>query len=201
MFYENIVIGLPQSSLRRSTEPGIVTSEYTVKRTGAFWEADVSLGAEKIAAIRKAGDYKFSVQMTNGGEGFLLDPRINGKIKPFSITAYEGQSTEGKIVLKIRNSLFSHHGQMYIMKNVPEGRLPKDHALGKKYICRLVNFPFTNPDDVDVHTSERLGRHRGVDVGEMSGLGLVGHKVKLESELEDIGVPLSSASYLLYASG
>jgi hypothetical protein len=179
----------------------IVPSDYTVKRTGAFWEADVSLGREKIATVGKGEGVKFLVRMVDGGKGFLLDPRVNGAIKPFSITAYEGQNAEGKIVLKIRNNLFSHKGNMYIMKNVPEGRLAKDHALGKKYICRLVNFPFKSPDDVDVHTSERLARHRGIKVGEMSGLGIVGHKVQLDEELEDIGVPLSVASYLIYAAG
>jgi hypothetical protein len=173
-------------------------SEYTVKRTGPFWKADVFLGSEIIATLRKGEGISFVVETKSGG-GFLLDPRVNGTIKPFSITASE--RSNGNIVLKIRNHLFSHNGAMYIMKNVPEGTPTRNHLLGRKFICRLVNFPFTNPDEVDAHTSERLGRHRGIKVGEMSGLGINGHKVILEKELEDIGLPLSTASYLIYASG
>jgi hypothetical protein len=177
-----------------------VPNEYIVKRTGAFWEADVLLDKKPVAKLTKGDGIAFLVKGKDGS-AFFLDPRVNGKIRPFSMIIYQGERPGGNIVLKIRNNLFSHNGQMYLMKNVPEGRKARDHLLGPKYITRLVNFPFEDPDDVDVHTSERLGRHRGVKVGEMSGLGINGHIVKVDGELDDIGLPLSVASYLIYASG
>ena len=103
---------------------------------------------------------------------------------------------------KIENNLFCHNGQIYMMNNLPEGRLTRDHLSGSRLISRLVNFPCKNLDEVDHEIWQRLGRHRGFQVGEMSGFGRTGgHKVKLEPELEDIGVPLSAASYLIYSTG
>jgi hypothetical protein len=174
-----------------------VTSEYTVKRTGAYYEASVICDGKSVARLGKKEPYKFDLQTTDGSKDYVLDPKVDGRIRPFSIAALD----QDKVVLKILNSLFAHGGQMYLMKNVPEGNLPRNHLLGVKFITRLVNFPFQTPEAVEIQTLDRLGRHRGVRVGEMSGLGITGHKVKLESELDDIGLPLSAASYLIYASG
>jgi hypothetical protein len=41
----------------------------------------------------------------------------------------------------------------------------------------------------------------GVPVGETSGLGTHGHHVKVEKELEDIGLIIAASSYLLYSTG
>jgi hypothetical protein len=37
-------------------------------------------------------------------------------------------------------------------------------------------------------------------VGEVSGLGIDGHHVKVEKELEDIGLQLAASSYLIYST-
>jgi hypothetical protein len=180
--------------------------EYLVRRTGAFYEADVLLDGKQIAKLGRGEKFTYRVDRITGGNCYVLDPRVDGRIRPFSMLAYEEETSssinqEKKIALKIINNLFSHDGKMYIMKHVSEGSYPKKHMLGSKHICRLVNFPFDKPEEVDVATSERLGRHRGIKVGEMSGLGITGHKVTLEDELEDIGLPLAVSSYLIYASG
>jgi hypothetical protein len=89
-----------------------------------------------------------------------------------------------------------------MMNNLPEGRLSGEHFSGSRFISRLVNFPFKDDSEVDPKTWERLRRYRGLQVGEMSGFGRTGgHKVKLEPELEDIGVPLAVASYIIYSRG
>ena len=50
---------------------------------------------------------------------------------------------------------------------------------------------------------QKLKRFRGVPVGEASGLGATpeGHHVKVNDELDDIGLFLAAISYLMYASG
>jgi hypothetical protein len=48
----------------------------------------------------------------------------------------------------------------------------------------------------------KLKRFRGVPVGEASGLGAApeGHKVKVNDELDDIGLFIAATSYLMFAS-
>jgi len=129
---------------------------------------------------------------------FELDPRVNGAVSPFSTVIYEDG---GKPVLKIKSGCFSHNGKVYLFKSIPEGKSMKSHLSGAKYICRLENFPFRNVDEIDRETREKLSRHRGVDVGRLSGFGKLGHRVILSEELVGIGLPLSAASYLLYSTG
>jgi len=88
-----------------------------------------------------------------------------------------------------------------MFKSIPEGKSMRHHLSGTKYICRLLNFPYHDIDGIDAETRERLIKHRGIDLGTFSGLGKLKHEVKLNDELADIGLPLSAASYLLYATG
>ena len=60
--------------------------------------------------------------------------------------------------------------------------------------------------EVDYHhytLQDKIKRFRGKSVGEASGLGIEerGHRVRLDSELEEIGLFIAVISYLLYASG
>jgi hypothetical protein len=43
-------------------------------------------------------------------------------------------------------------------------------------------------------------RFREVPVGEISGLGIQGHHVKVDKELEDIGLLIAARSYLIYST-
>lgn len=75
-----------------------------------------------------------------------------------------------------------------------------------KYICRLDDFPYSELSEVDYHhytLRDKIKRFRGKVVGEASGLGTEerGHRVRLDSELEDVGLFIAAISYLLYASG
>ena len=140
-----------------------------------------------------------------------MTPRVDGEVRPFSMIAYEtkggdtqetNNTIDGKEVLKIRNNLFWYNGSLYMLNSLPEGKLPRDHITGIRFISKLVNFPYNSHQEIDPETWERLGRHRGQQVGELSGLGRSdGHKVKLASELEGIGIPLAAASYLIYSTG
>ncbi len=156
--------------------------------------------------ISKNNKLDFVIRSISGRELFLLTPKVDGEIRPFSIAAYELEQSDssskiGNQILKIKHSLFWHNGSFYMMRNLPEGRV-SDHLSGTGFISRLANFPFKNDGEIDPATWQRLHRYRGIEVGEMSGLGSTGgHKVKLQPELKDIGIPLSAASYLIYAMG
>jgi ABC-type transporter Mla subunit MlaD len=43
-------------------------------------------------------------------------------------------------------------------------------------------------------------RFRGVPVGDVSGLGINGYHVKVEKELEVIGLLVAASSYLIYST-
>jgi hypothetical protein len=49
---------------------------------------------------------------------------------------------------------------------------------------------------------DKIKRFRGKSVGEASGLGIeeYGHRIRLDSELEEVGLFIAAISYLLYAS-
>jgi hypothetical protein len=52
------------------------------------------------------------------------------------------------------------------------------------------------------HLRQKVKRFRGVPVGEASGLGATpeGHSVKVNDELDDIGLFIAATSYLMYAT-
>jgi hypothetical protein len=157
----------------------------------------------KIGTLRHDNDQSFLVETANEGI-FSLDLRVNGRIRPFSIVAYQEQNENRlktkSVVLRILNNLFFHKGQMYLIRNIREGTFLGNYVFGPRLICKLVNFPFKRQEEIDSETWERLGRYRGIRVGEISGLRSRGHNVTLEAELEDIGIPLSGATYLIYSS-
>lgn len=170
--------------------------EYVVKRKGSPRTAEIFCEGKLLATLREAEDHA-SVLSTLDGTKYLFSPKVDGKIHPFSITVYDGSDAA---ILKIMGNLFSFRNNIYIIGGIPEGKNPKDMRR-TKYICRLVNFPFQDIDSIDVHVREKLRRHRGVEVGEISGLGVFGHKVSVNLELKEIALPLSVACYLLYSTG
>jgi hypothetical protein len=171
-------------------------TEYLVKRKGSPRSAEIFQEEKLVSTLEEAEDH-VSVLSTLGGTKYSFDPRVDGRMHPFSMTIINGSNAT---ILKIVEHLFSFRNQIYIIGGIPEGKSPKDIAR-TKYICRLVNFPFEDVDRIDVHVREKLRRHRGMAVGEISGLGLLGHKVVVDEELKEIALPLSVASYLLYSTG
>lgn len=171
-----------------------------VRRTGAPGEAEILQSGRPVAHLEKLENELGAVLREEevSNRVYRLDPRVDGVISPFSSAIYED---DGEPILKIKSGCFAYNGKIYLFKSLPEGKSMKGHLDRSKYICRLDNFPYYSVDEIDRETRERLNRHRGVDVGKLSGLGKLGHRVTLNHELAGIGLPLSAASYLLYATG
>lgn len=198
-------------------------SEYVVKKVPAPLEAKVFQGGREVAEIRKNDDYSFTLTRQDDGKQWVLANRVHGQPRPFSIFVREAGAPEpaGKAthhdyldldshdndVLTINRHVFKHGGNFYMMTNNPRGGAPQSYLSGPRYISRLDNFPHEELAEVGVHdrhggASHKLKRFRGVPVGEATGLGISesGHRVKVEGELEDIGLFVAASSYLMYAS-
>ena len=175
-------------------------TEYVIKRTGTPGEADITQSGQLVARLdKRKDDLRTLLKVEDGSlRNLYLDPKVDGVISPFSTAIY---GDDGESVLKIKSGSFSYGGKIYLFKSLPEGHSMRGHLDGVKYICRLDHLPFHNIDEIDRETREKLYKHRGVDVGRLSGLGILGHKVVLGEELASIGLPLSAASYLLYSTG
>jgi hypothetical protein len=160
---------------------------------------------KKIGTLGRDGQLTYVADMTDGRR-FVFDPRINGKIEPFSMIVYDTDNDttkleSGNVALRIYNNVFEYNHQFYALRILPEGSIPGEHLLGSRFIARFVNFPFKSPDELDPETRERLGRFRGIRAGEISGSGITGYKITLEDELMSIGIPLSVALFLLNSTG
>ena len=171
--------------------------EYEVTRTGRVSDAAVRADGANVGSIHAKGERVFMLESNRGS--WLLDPRVHGEIRPFSMRI-SGIGTSAPD-LTIRNGVFFHDSRTYMMTGIPEDVHPKEHLLGRRYISRLDNFPFSDLEGIDHETWGRLKRHRGVTVGTMERLRLDKLKVELAGELEDIGLPLSATAYLLYSTG
>lgn len=170
-----------------------------MKRTGKTSDAVINQGGRRVATLRGEGDLLFRLEST-ASECWMLNPRVHGEIRPFSMAVtVSGHMDEP--VLTIRNHVFFHNGRAYILTAIPADVHPAEHTLGKRHISRLDKFPFSNLEDIDLQTWGRLRRHRGDSVGTIEGLGVDEFRVAISPELQDVGLPLSAASYLLYSTG
>jgi hypothetical protein len=170
------------------------------------WEAKIFLDqvhGEEVAEIKKGEDRKsFKLIRKNDGLMWTLTKKVHGEFRPFSI-AVLNQNRDNDInkeVLTIREHLFKYGGKFYMLTNHPEGKHWNEYLSGIRYISRLDNFPYSDLIDIDHNIKHELLRFRGVPVGEVSGLGIDGHHVKVEKELEDIGLQLAASSYLIYST-
>lgn len=179
--------------------------DYLVKRTDGPSDAKIFVSGEEAGEVRK-GEGPTYVVKTKGVDRWILSRRVHGEIRPFSleVTALENKQAHGEergaASFTIRNHLFEHDGKVYMLTSSPEGRPLREILLGKRYICRLDNFPIPRLTEMDHESWSKLRRFRGVPVGEMEGIGTEGHHVRLFEELEDIGLPLAAACYLLYST-
>jgi hypothetical protein len=149
----------------------------------------------------------FELESKEPSQNWILTHKVDGEVRPFSIACYFAKSnridnTEQQLCLKIKDHIFFHKNNSYsIGAAIPIGGHPGDFLTGVKYICRLVNFPFSGVDHIDSETKHRMKRYRGIAVGEFYGLGADGYHVKIHSdELTDIGLPLTASTYLLYTT-
>jgi hypothetical protein len=171
---------------------------------GQFSSARILKENSTIAILerRPSGDV---ILQSNEGNFWKISQKVDGEYRPFSsVVTLEGTGSgpieTGPVVLKIRDHLFSHNGKMYMLSNIPEDKHQHHVLRGPKFISRLDNFPYDDPSKVDPETRYRLRRHRGIQVGEISGIGHSGHKVSLNSELADIGLLLAACAFLLFTT-
>jgi hypothetical protein len=175
-------------------------AEYVLKGSKP-WDAKIFSNDKLIAEIKKGENLTLKIINTAGHE-WIITRKVHGQYRPFSISIFDQDRgvRDGQEVFTIREHLFKHNGRFYMLINHPEGRHWNDYLSGPRYISRLDNFPYSDLTELDHHIKHRLKRFRGVPVGEASGLGTDSHYVKVDKELEDIGLFVSVSSYLIYST-
>jgi hypothetical protein len=193
-----------------------LTSEFTIKKGPTQWEAKIfSENGKEVAEIKKRGEQsEFRLLSKNDNREWVLTNKIDGEHRrfSFSIREVEKQQEQGQrekdALLTVRDNIFKHNGMFYMLANHPEGKSWHNYVNNPvRYISRLDNFPYSDVSEVDENKHHQNLRHkikrfRGVPVGEASGLGTTpeGQHVKINDELDGIGLFLAATSYLMYAS-
>jgi hypothetical protein len=194
-----------------------LSSEFVIKKGPKQWEAKIFSGGREIAEIKKGEGLSFELVRTNDKMEWVLSNLVHGEHRPFSFSVRKASkkitypNTDrnglGDEIFVIRDHLFKHNDKFYMLASHPEDKSWNEYVNSSiKYICRLDDFPYSELSQVDFHhytLRDKIKRLRGKAVGEASGLGIEerGHHVKLDSELEDVGLFIAAISYLLYASG
>lgn len=190
-------------------------SDFIVKRDPNKSDARVFLLGKEIAEIIKEGrDFKL-VRREDGLE-WQLTNKVDGKRRPFSFSVHEskearngksrGKEWSGDELFVVRDQLFKHNGNFYMLANHPEGKHWDEHVHSAvRYISRLADFPYLELSEIDYdHQTfrDKIKRFRGTPVGEASGLAIEekGHRVSLDAELDGVGLFIAAISYLMYAS-
>jgi hypothetical protein len=192
-----------------------LSSEFVIKKEPKQLEAKVFLGKEEIAEIKQE-DLNFKLTRLKDKMEWLVTNLVHGEHRPFSFsvrklgtksTSQYTDSNDLNEIFVIRDQLFKHAGKFYMLSSHPEDKSWNEYVNSSiKYICRLDDFPYSELSDINYHhytLQDKIKRLRGKAVGEASGLGIEerGHHVRLDNELEDIGLFIAAISYLLYASG
>jgi hypothetical protein len=191
-------------------------TEFVVRKGPKQWEAKIFSGEDEIAEIKKGEGLGFRLVRHKDGMEWLLTNKVHGEYRPFSLSVrksrkktqgpHSNHNDLGEEVFVIRDQLFKHNGKFYMLANHPEDKSWNEYVNNSvKYIGRLDDFPYSELSDVDHQDytlRDKIKKFRGKPVGEASGLGmdLNGHRVKLENELEDVGLFIAAISYILYAS-
>jgi hypothetical protein len=187
-----------------------LASKFNVKKGQSHWDAKVfSENGEEIAEIKKGEGPQFRLLSKKDNREWVLTNKIDGEHRRFSFSVRkEGVREDSDVLLTVRDGIFKHNGKFYMLANHPEGKLWQHHVNSTvRFISRLDNFPYSDVFEMDENKHyqslrHKLKRFRGVPVGEASGLGATpeGHNVKVNDELDDIGLFLAATSYLIYAS-
>jgi hypothetical protein len=190
-----------------------LTSKFNIKKGPTQWEAKIfSEDGKEIAEIKKRGEeLEFRLLSKKGNQQWVLTNKIDGEHRRFSFSVREVEKQEGgqkDALLTVRDNIFEYNGKFYMLANHPEGKSWHNYVNSPvRYISRLDNFPYSDVSEMDENKyhqilRQKLKRFRGVPVGEASGLGATpeGHYVKVNDELDDIGLFLAAISYLMYAS-
>lgn len=185
-------------------------SEIIVRKGPKQWEAKIFSADDEIAKISKGDELGFRLLRYKDGAEWLLTNKVHGAYRPFSFSVRKSgkkiEGYQGEEVFVVRDQLFKHNGKFYMLANHPEDKSWNEHLNGSvKYIGRLDDFPYSELSQIDhghYTLRDKIKRFRGKSVGEASGLGeeVQGHRIKLDSELEGVGLFIAAISYLLYAS-
>jgi hypothetical protein len=191
--------------------------EFTVKRQPKQWNAKILSNNEIIADVKKREGPDFRLIRHKDNREWLLTNKIDNEHRRFSFSVRdmdnEKKDNGDDAVFTVRDHIFKHNGKYYMLACNPEGKLWQEYVDANiRYICRLDNFPFPDMAEGGAgseygglqhhHLRQKQKRFRGVPVGETSGLAIEerGHRVKVEKELEDVGLFLAAISYLMHAS-
>jgi len=196
-------------------------SEFSIIKGPTHWDARIfSKNGEEIATITKGEGLEFKLISRKDNREWVLTNKVDGQHRRFSFSVSEaekkeqmrvegrGSVLEDNVLLTIQDNIFMHNGKFYMFANHPEGKSWHDYVISPvRYISRLDNFPYSSISEMDEnkhHQSLRykLKRFRGVPVGEASGLGATpeGHQVKVNDELDGIGLFIAATSYVMFAS-
>ncbi len=189
----------------------VLASEFTIKKGPSQWGAKIYSGGKEIAELRNEGGPEFRLLSKTDDSQWVLTNRVDGEHSRFSISVKNvdrNKRAGGSEILRVRDNIFKHKGHFYMLANNPEGKSWQHHVSSLvRYITRLDNFPHSEISEIaqnkhHQHLRQKLKRFRGVQVGEAAGLGILprGHTVKLNDELDDIGLFVAATSYLIYAS-
>jgi len=170
---------------------------------------------KEVAEIKKDGQDFRLVRYSDGLE-WRLTNKVHGERRPFSFAVHKSKvdmndkhkekEWSGDDLFVVRDQLFEHNGNFYMLANHPEGKHWDEHVhSAKRYISRLADFPYRTLSEIDYDHHElrdKIKRFRGTPVGEASGLAIEenGHRVQLGAELESAGLFIAAISYLMYAS-
>ncbi len=176
--------------------------EYVIKGKSAG-NADVFLGNNKIAFIKNDVNEDFKLVIDYKHQ-WLITRKVHGEIRPFSISIIN-QSKDNKGIINqevftVREHIFKNNDKFYMFTNHPEGRHWNEYLSGPRHISRLDNFPYSDLTELDHQIKHQSRRYRGISVGEASGLGMYGHRVKIKEELKDIGLFTAVSSFILYST-
>jgi hypothetical protein len=193
-----------------------LTIEFTIKKGPTQWQAKIFEEEEEVAEIKKEVEkLEFRLLSKKDNHEWVLSNKIDGEHRRFSFSVNEAEKQGGgagrgrkKTLLTIRDNIFEHNGKFYMLANHPAGKSWQNYVNSPvRYISRLDNFPYSDISKMEENRHHqnlrhKLKRFRGVPVGEASGLGATpeGHHVKVNDELDDIGLFLAATSYLMYAS-
>ena len=194
-----------------------MSSEFVIKKSPKESEAIIYLGKDRIAKIEKNEGFTFKLITYKDKQEWVLSNLVHGQRRPFSYAVLRtiqkipddrGKEIQtGQEVFVVREQLFKHNGKFYMLASHPEGKSWEDYVNSStRYVSRLDSFPYSNLSDIDHENYKlrhKIKRFRGTPVGEATGLAQDegGHHLRLDNELDKIGLFIAAISYLLYASG
>lgn len=129
--------------MRLTLKAGILSDEHIVRQTESFIEAKIFENQREAGPLHVKGKGMFKL-LGNDNRGWVLTNRVDGEFRPFSMVVWS-ETTDNVVhssnnntnvqtfcVLKIRDHLFFHKENFYMLGNIPEGKQPSQYLTGTK---------------------------------------------------------------------